>query len=674
MSLLQRIIGHLQNLVLVSDITIMLISVSLVLMSCTYIYFIFTKENKYEGLVLRLGVLIRVLMLIGFTIEFLHQRGAMSGGEILDNKENAITQFSNYLFYGYLLVTGIYYVFTIKIDKFKGYFYTFDLVMMSIPLLYALTSMLLNLKELVEVPFIVLLVLSLFTLPYLFFKLYWKRNLKWCLLFFGTGIVQLIIFVVIEMKFGPEIILAYLLVGAYEFIRKALIMLTSKLSPRVWKGLKTASVVFPLILIYSSAVAVNVKPLVINKKYGLTTIINKETGFTTLEEAKAVARKAAEIDDSEVKLWQPNTEDFHNVYRLSIENYAIDINGITGKLQNIHYKGEKKIAAELKLSDEELKQKTISWLKSIGYTYDDKIMELKRNDKSDNYSLSIYRKYSDLKTYEDENGIATIEWFRDGKLNYASIGGVFRLEDYKEVKIGEAAIKEAVESFYIKLKEQAPAYTILHLSVWYDSGNKPYAVIRCSNDDLLNINVVTGEINNFSRPSKRESSLEQSRHKEFEAKAVDLAKSLKASGSQEFELDNSNPYYRGDSYYLTNTQGIRSSGITIRLDAEGKLADFSQYYQVGIKERFKLYSDKDFKVSSSEALRKASSLYTTFGIYSKRVKLMVEIEENGSQNFKWMVVIMPLRSSEHHIYFVDVNNGDINPLMEYKAGVRNAEK
>lgn len=309
MSLLQRIIGHLQNLVLVSDITILLMSVSIVLMCCAYIYLIFTKENKYEGMVLRLGVLIRVLMLIGFTIEFLHQRGALAGGDILDNKDKAITQFSNYLFYGYLFIVGIYYLITIKFNKFKGYFYTFDLVMMSIPLLYALTSMILNLKELAENPFIVLLVLSLFALPYLFFKLYWKRNLKLYLLFFGIGIVQLVIFTVIEMKFGTETISAYLLVGAYELLRKIFIKLSSKLSLRVWKGLKTASIVFPLILIYSSGVAVNVKPLVINKKYAFTTLINKDTRFTTLEEAKAVAKKAAGVEDGEVEMWEPNTED-----------------------------------------------------------------------------------------------------------------------------------------------------------------------------------------------------------------------------------------------------------------------------------------------------------------------------------------------------------------------------
>jgi hypothetical protein len=50
-----------------------------------------------------------------------------------------------------------------------------------------------------------------------------------------------------------------------------------------------------------------------------------------------------------------------------------------------------------------------------------------------------------------------------------------------------------------------------------------------------------------------------------------------------------------------------SSGISIRLDAEGKVVNFSQYNQLDIKGRFKLYSDKDFKVSSSEAVKKVSS-------------------------------------------------------------------
>jgi hypothetical protein len=674
MNLLQRIIEHLQNLVLVSDITILLMSISLILMSCAYIYFVISNNNKYEMLMLRLGIGIRVLMLIGFTIEFLHQRAALSGADILDVKDKAMTQFSNYLFYGYLFIIGIYYIVTINLNKFKGFFYTFDVAMMSNRLVYLLTAMLFNLQEVKGEPMIVLLMLSLFALPYLLFKLYWKKNKKWYCLFFGIGILQMVIIAVSGMKFGFETVAFFLLIGLYDICRVIFQKLSISLKPEVLKRLSFASIVFPLVLIYSSAVAINFKPIVFNRKYPLVSMHNKGIKFVTLDEAKAISKIASGNIVDEVKLWQPNTEDFHNVYRLSIGNYAISISGITGKLTNIHFKGEKKVVTELQMSEEEIKQKTKAWLKSIGYTYNEEIMEMKIDTKSKNYTVNLYGKYSDGKTNNKNSGIGTIDWFRDGQLNYAAIGGVFDLKDYKEVKIDESTIKKSIDNWYEKLNEKTPPFRISNLSVWYDSGNKPSISMECTNGDRFEIDTETGVIRGFNRDSKRESRLVPARRAEFEETAVSLARNFGSYDTFNYKLDTTKQYYGEDSYYLSDTQGVRMSAIIVRLDAEGKMASFKQEYSRNLGDRFKLYSDKDFTVSSNEAVNKVSGLYPAFGIYSKRVKLIVEVDENGTQNFKWMAVIMPFRSSEHHIYFVDVNNGEVNPLMEYKAGVKNVKE
>jgi hypothetical protein len=180
-------------------------------------------------------------------------------------------------------------------------------------------------------------------------------------------------------------------------------------------------------------------------------------------------------------------------------------------------------------------------------------------------------------------------------------------------------------------------------------------------------------IRDFNRDSKRESRLDPTRRAEFEETAINLANNFGSYDIFNYKLDINKQYYGEDSYFLSDTQGVRTSTIIVRLDAEGKLASFKQEYSRNLGDRFTLYSDKDFTVSSSEAVNKVSELYQTFGIYSKRVKLIVEVDENGAQNFKWMVVVMPLKSSEHHIYFVDVNTGEVNPLKEYKAGVKDVK-
>ena len=117
MSLLQRIIEHLQNLVLVSDTTLMLMGVSIILISIAYFYCVIIKNNKYEKIIVIIGIVVRILMIIGFTIEFSHQKAIYQGSGVINDKYSSMEQFSNYLFYGYIFVIGIYDIFTIEINK-----------------------------------------------------------------------------------------------------------------------------------------------------------------------------------------------------------------------------------------------------------------------------------------------------------------------------------------------------------------------------------------------------------------------------------------------------------------------------------------------------------------------------------------------------------------------------
>jgi hypothetical protein len=675
MNLLQRIIEHLQNLVLVSDITIMLISISLILMSCAYVYSIFAKKNKYESLMVKLGIFIRILMFIGFTIEFSHQRTALADVDLLGVKDKAMNQFSNYLFYGYLFIVGIYYIVTIGINKFKGFFYTFDLTMTSIPLLYILTAMIFNLKEVKETPLIAVFVLSLFMLPYLFFKAYWKKNIKWCSIFFPVAIVQVITIAVLHMQFGLPTVMSYLLIGVYEICRVLFKRIMESVKPGVLNSLRIASLVFPLILIFSSVAALNVKPMIFSRKYEMRFMYNKNIKFTPLEDAKALARAAVGSENGEVKLWQSNTEDFHNIYRLSINKYAIDVIGVTGKLMNIHYIGERKASIEKEISDMEIKQKTVVWLKRIGYTYDDNIMEMNISREKKNYLVKISRKYSDGKFDNDSlNARTTVEWFSDGELYYASVGSIFSLSDYNRIKINENRVRDAIVNWYTKLGEETPVYRISALSSLFDLVSEPNVSIKCSNGDSININAVTGNVSLFSRDRKRDSKLASEKHSEFEEKAINLAKKYGTYDSFNYEIDNKVNYFGKDNYYFSNKASGGAKYILIRLDSEGSMASFQQNYSGVLSDGKKLYRDIDFKVSSNEAINKVSSLYKPFGIYSKRVKLVTEVDENGAQKFKWMVVVMTFNTAEHHIYFVDSENGEISPLLEYKAGVKDVKR
>jgi hypothetical protein len=644
-------------------------------MSCAYVYSIFDKKNKYESFMIKLGIFIRILMFIGFTIEFSHQRTTLVDVNQWNVKEKAMDQFSNFLFYGYLFIVGIYYIITMSINKFKGFFYTFDLAMTSIPLLYMLTTMIANYKELREEPLILIFVLSLFTLPYLFFKSYWKKNIKWYSIFFLIAVVQTSIILALHIKVGLPTVMAYLLIGAYDICRKIFKNLMEKLQCNVKMGLKIASLVFPLILIYSSVAAINVKPMIFSRKYEIRMKYNKNTQFTSLEEAKAVARAAVGSENGEVKLWQPNTEDFHNVYRLSINNYAIDVNGVAGKLYSIRYESEKAISTDKDISDTDLKQKTIIWLKGIGYTYDDNLMEMKISRENKKYVVSIDRKSSDGKVYDDKfRGKTTLEWFGDGQLYYASISSIFTLSDYNKIKIDENKIREALANWYTKLEEETPVYKISSLRTWYDLGRESSISVDCSNEDSFDISSESGKVLSFYRRAKQNSNLDAEKHSEFQAKAVNLAKKFAYYDTFNYDIDDTENYIGKDQYYLSYNKNDAEKSILIRLDSEGNLATFQQQNSSMHGNERKLYSDSDFKVNSNEAINKVSSLYKIFGIYSKRVKHVTEVDENGKQKLKWMVVVMPFNTLEHHIYFVDTENGEVKPLLQYKAGVKDVKR
>ena len=220
MSLLQRIIEHLQNLVLVSDTTLMLMGVSIILMSIAYFYCVIIKNNKYEKIIVIIGIVVRILMIIGFTIEFSHQKAIYQGSGVINDKYSSMEQFSNYLFYGYIFVIGIYDIFTIEINKFRGFFHAFDLTMMSIPILYALTTILLNFSFQEETLYGVIIVIVLSVLPFIFFKLYWKQNIKWYSIFFVYIVIILIVYKISAIRtFFISTLISYLLIGMYEFSR-----------------------------------------------------------------------------------------------------------------------------------------------------------------------------------------------------------------------------------------------------------------------------------------------------------------------------------------------------------------------------------------------------------------------------------------------------------------------
>jgi hypothetical protein len=664
MPLLQRIIEHLRNLVLVSEITMVLMAASVIIMSAAYAYCVIIKKSNYENIIIRVGVLVRILMLIGFTIEFSHQKAVYSGNTIMDGKFRAAEQFSNYLFYGYIFVIGIYDIFTIGINKFRGFFHTFDLTMLSMPILYTLTFFILNFKfnEEAVVPFLILA--SLLVLPFMFFKLYWKQNIKWYCIFLGYTVLALGIYKVLRFEIlFTSTLAAYFLIGVYELSRHLFRKGIEGISASLWRKLKLLSITIPMVLVYSCIIALNISPLQIEKKYHINSYYKEDAAFTSLGEAERLARIAVEDVDSEIRHWQGLQENFNNRYMLTVGNYSVSINGATGKIFDITTINERKEKSQGNLSEQAIREKTIKWLQAVGFTYDEARIHIKILQQADKYMVNIYNRYNDGSVYERASG--EIQWYPDGKLYRAGIGlGFSNIKDYKHIKIDEAIIENQIKAWYEKLGEETPAYALGYASYWFGELN-PLINISCKNKDSFRISAETGKIMSFNRRRDNEAynkpSFTEEQYNKYKERAEQLARTFSSSWDRHPYRPLENATHEYGLYTYTAENGVLINYIHVNLDPQGNMLSFNENSHM----KTEFTSDKEFKVSSSDALKLVTSQYKPFGIYTKRVKLAAEIKEDGTANYKWMVMVIPFRDVEHQIYYVDTDTGKITPLLNY---------
>ncbi|MPM67324.1 hypothetical protein SDC9_114246 [bioreactor metagenome] len=311
-------------------------------------------------------------MIIGFTIEFSHQKAICGDSIRIGLKYNSVEQFSNYLFYGYIFVIGIYDIFTIGINKFRGFFHAFDLTIISMPILYLCTAFILSFNIYNDIVRTLLMLGSLILLPYMFFNLYWKQNLKWYSIFLGYIILQLIIYKVLraEILFSSTLV-SYFLIGSYELGRHIFHKAKSVSTISLWKKLRALSIVVPVTLIYFIVIALNISPIEIEKKYYIDSVYRSYATFTSLQEAENLARIALEDDTSKISHWQGKTEDFNNRYNFSLGDYSVQIDGATGKIFEIRNQKEKDMKSDKNLSEKDIETKTLKWLKTVGFTYDE---------------------------------------------------------------------------------------------------------------------------------------------------------------------------------------------------------------------------------------------------------------------------------------------------------------
>lgn len=607
-------------------------------------------------------------------LSFSYQRTIYPGNSLIAAKYNAMGQFSNYLFYGYIFVIGIYDIYTIGIKKFRGFFHAFDLAMISIPMIYGLTELILNFNFDKD-SFLGLLMLVYFMVfPYLFFKLFWKQNFKWYAIFFSYSSVFLLYVVVnlippnfFLMEIGwMSVPISYFLLAMYELCRHLFNKIKKVFPLSVLGKLKTISMIVPVGLIYSCMIILNFIPMQIDKTYLVESIYKENVTFTSMEEAENLARIAVDDTNSNIKMWAGTSQNFNNSYMFSIGNYSVDVDSATGKISEIRTQNEIEMDSEKTLNEEDIKGKTLIWLKNIGVTYDEKCFEMKVEKQYNKYIVNIFNKFNDGSI--DNNTYCGIQWNINGGIYSANLGNLFNIDDYKEIKIDEVVIRENINMWYKKLGEETPDYVLKYLNYWFGDRD-PSIFILCKNNDSFRINSENGEVLSFYRNTNEnhdgEDNIIEIKNKDydkFKSNAEEIASLFSSNWNKssyklidDFQGSEENRYY----YFETSNDSLIKY-LNIKLDSQGNMISFDEGYRWSNE-----YRDKDFKISSSTALKLVSDRFKPLGIYTKRVKLAVEISESREVSYKWMVVVIPFKDVEHQIYYVDTETGEITALLNY---------
>ncbi|KEH97312.1 hypothetical protein [Clostridium massiliodielmoense] len=627
MKFLGKIYCHINNFSILSNVTAFLLGISIVTLVCVYFFHMFFKRNLYERNINVAGVLVRVILFMAFSVEIYHQVRINSLIEGYFFKEDLIEQIINFLFWGYIFTVGIFYIFTINVDRYKGFFYTFDIVMLSVPIVQGIAVMIICLFTRQFAPFYYYISILLYAgLLYVFFKAYWLRSKKWYIMTVFISVILIGISMTMkEWAVTRPISVFIFLSTVYEILR---IKIVHKCKLKKYINYILTSMAIILVLFCSPYI--NLWDVILkNYTYDKDVSIYRNSSiYNSLENAKNLALKAVNNYTSKVVLVAGNQQDFYNGYFFQVSNYDVREDDSYPRILNVtrRYKedlkgrSKKEEVKDVKFSKKDIIKKSIEYIQSIGYTYDPKLVDIRFEEETSQrvgslYKVKFYNKYTDG-TIEEETDFhkasCCVYWRKDGTLEEFSANGILNLKDMKEVTISYKDIESKVQNWYQKMNKKVPAYVIEDISDWY-LFSKVEVRVRCKNDnnkkDELVIDGVTGEVQRFTTNI----------------------------GEDNCEV----VYNKQENEYTKD------------------IDDFNV---------------KDMKISKEKAVKLVLKRYKYFGVYNERVKAFQIAYKNGKTKFKWMVRVIPYGTMEHHIYFVDPITGDIHTLDNYKAGVKNEYK
>ncbi|MEK5007962.1 MULTISPECIES: hypothetical protein [Bacillus] len=594
------------------------------------------KEKK-SGYVFYAGLVLRVVLLGGMTLEMSHQ--VLARQYTIETFE-VLTDFMQFLIYGYVLLASLYYVITLPYLKNKGMFFAFDLSVLLLPLCQTVFIVFAESKKfflsgdtgLVWRDMITILAMACFAalLLYLFFRLFWHWKWKELILFYGLIFAALLyIFYPSISKYELQstfksIVILVAAAGTFMTIYLLSALLRDKVRLRKW-GAGCIAVFFLLLL----NPIVNIPHTMFQfTKMELVDTFSEEYRPLSAVSAKAFASKFVPEDQS--LYLNASLQPIPYYYVFADDQYEVNISAFTGELSGYSYRGR---LEGKELTDKEYRKKTIEFFERSGRSIDLQRIQLAVKKEDGETDVLLLPKMSQ----NEEDSLAFATW-KKGTLRQAQyVNAIFQLKDIDGIHLTEMEIKNRINSIYKHLNLKSPAYQITGIDEFYFDWQHEVRVTTKDQSEFL-FNGSTKEVISFKLSKailqqKKGNVSDEDLLKLIEKKPEDVKKKTGTNETKQYTFNRSSHLLRVFRDH---------DGIELRLEPVSSIPDVVSY-----KDRDEVYQQvlKNEKPSM---------------IYKKQIKPVRMINKEGEMDISWLVIIQTFGSNERKIYEVNGRTKEVH--------------
>ncbi|KHF39245.1 hypothetical protein [Halalkalibacter okhensis] len=650
MEIISRFVLHIENFFLLSHFSKIIIQWTLTLLAVYGLVTFLIRNGDKTRASIYVGFTVRFVLLIGLSIEMLHQVNITEITTVFYDRQPSLRQFLHFLFFGYIIVVGFYYICTIKQKKNKGTFYTFDIAVMTLPALQLITSFFVfAIKGEVAVGDVVafsIIAVIIVSSLYLFFLNYWEFRWITVIPFYLIVGICITLFYMVRRETGivdlmevSNLIVFLGLLLTYHFINRSQTQLLEKVKQ-------------PFVLMIAILFLVLCNPLYNAADASLSSTeaelrlrYFESTNLIQVEEAKELAMRIT--NDEQFSFRQPETQDFHNRYWLKSKNYSVDIDGVSGVVMNVHRQTEPE--GEI-LSADEYVARSKQVLEQMGRTLlDDDQIDTTITKEDDRVHVEMMPKYS--------SGVVldlwmntSFTWEKESLIEFHERLNLYPIESLKDVLITTEDIELILQQWYEMLGEEVPTYVVDN--VWYGYSNKTIDInLSTLNDHSIHIDGRSGEILYFGGELTNDEKID------FQELETNILNSKNVQ-IEDWERTRSSNFWEWRKS-ATNPEEMKLSYVHQFGYTKGDpLFTYSK--------NIDYYNQPQTKVtvaSSKEAYEVvANSLdYTP---YASRSRLTYVIDENDDIRVAWLLVIQPYKKAEHRLYLVDIETKEWVSLYE----------